>query len=43
MHDGHFRFVPDLIGKTVQFRRPVSVVSVSKDGIEIPRVYVRGM
>jgi hypothetical protein len=43
VHDGHFRFVPDLIGKTVQFRRPVAIVSVSQDGIEVPKVYVRGM
>ncbi|RKF73980.1 Peptidase S41 family protein ustP [Golovinomyces cichoracearum] len=40
VHDGHFRFVPDLISKALQFRRPVGLVSVSRDGIEIPRIYV---
>lgn len=40
VHDGHFRFLPDLISKALQFRRPVGLVSVSRDGIEIPRIYV---
>jgi hypothetical protein len=42
VHDGHFRFAPDLLSKAVQFRRPVSIVSVSMDGVEVPKVYVRG-
>ena len=42
VHDGHFRFVPDLLSKAVQFRRPVSIVSVSMDGVEVPSVYVKG-
>lgn len=41
-HDGHFRFVPDLMSR-IQFRRRVQLVSVSRDGIEIPGIYVRGM
>lgn len=41
-HDGHFRFAPDLMSR-IQFRRRVQLVSVSRDGIEIPRIYVRGM
>lgn len=40
VHDGHFRFIPDLMGKTFQFRRKVSIVSVSIDGVETPKVYV---
>ncbi|KAF4625364.1 hypothetical protein G7Y89_g12800 [Cudoniella acicularis] len=42
VHDGHFRFAPDLISKVFGFRRPVQLVSVSKDGVEIPKIYVRG-
>lgn len=41
-HDGHFRFAPDLMSR-IQFRRRVQLVSVSRDGIEIPKIYVRGM
>jgi hypothetical protein len=39
-HDGHFRFVPDLLNR-VTFQRRVQLVSVSRDGIELPRVYVK--
>ena len=42
VHDGHFRFAPDLISKALLFRRPVQIVSVSRDGVEIPKVYTRG-
>lgn len=42
VHDGHFRFAPDLLSKALQFRRPVQVVSVSRDGVELPKVYLRG-
>ncbi len=42
VHDGHFRFAPDLLSKALQFRRPVQVVSVSKDGVEVPKIYVKG-
>ncbi|PVH89189.1 hypothetical protein DL98DRAFT_614302 [Cadophora sp. DSE1049] len=41
VHDGHFRFSPDLLSRALVFRRPVQVVSVSVDGVEKPRVYVR--
>ncbi|KAH8599179.1 hypothetical protein B0O99DRAFT_591050 [Bisporella sp. PMI_857] len=41
VHDGHFRFVPDLLSKAVSFFRPVSLVSVSKDGMELPKIYER--
>ncbi|KAH7399875.1 hypothetical protein BKA64DRAFT_733306 [Cadophora sp. MPI-SDFR-AT-0126] len=41
VHDGHFRFSPDLLSKALVFRRPVQVVSVSVDGVAAPRVYVR--
>lgn len=37
--DGHFRFMPDLLSKAVSFSRPVSLVSVSANGIEIPKIY----
>jgi hypothetical protein len=42
VHDGHFRFAPDLLSTAVLFGRPVSIVSVSMDGVEVPSVYVRG-
>jgi len=42
VHDGHFRFSPDLLSRALVFRRPMQVVSVSVDGVEVPRVYVRG-
>ncbi|RDL38990.1 ClpP [Venustampulla echinocandica] len=41
VHDGHFRFLPDLLSKAVQFRRPVQLVSVSRDGLEVPKVYIK--
>lgn len=40
VHDGHFRFTPDLLGKTIQFRRPIGIVSVSRDGVEVPKIYI---
>lgn len=40
VHDGHFKFIPDLLGKALLFRRPVGLVSVSVDGSKIPRIYV---
>jgi hypothetical protein len=40
VHDGHFRFVPDLLNR-IAFRRRVQLVSVSRDGVELPRVYVK--
>ncbi|KAI1003333.1 hypothetical protein K3495_g4878 [Podosphaera aphanis] len=39
VHDGHFRYVPDLVG-AIQFRRTVGIVSVSKDGVEVPKIYI---
>lgn len=41
VHDGHFRFAPDLVTRALQFRRPVQIVSVSRDGVEVPKVYTR--
>jgi len=41
VHDGHFRFLPDLLSKAVSFSRPVSLVSVSKDGVKLPKIYER--
>lgn len=40
-HDGHFRFAPDLLSKAILFRRPISLVSVSIDGVSLPKVYNR--
>lgn len=41
-HDGHFRFLPDLLSKAIGFRRSVGLVSVSLDGVESPKVYAYG-
>ncbi|KAH7351211.1 hypothetical protein BKA65DRAFT_605684 [Rhexocercosporidium sp. MPI-PUGE-AT-0058] len=41
VHDGHFRFSPDLLSRALVFRRPIQVVSISLDGLEVPRVYLR--
>ncbi|RDW57380.1 hypothetical protein BP5796_12830 [Coleophoma crateriformis] len=38
--DGHFRFAGDLISRPIRFSRNVSVVSVSMDGVAIPKLYV---
>jgi len=42
VHDGHFRFSPDLLSKALLFRRSVEIVSVSRDGLEVPKVYTKG-
>ncbi|KAH8687804.1 hypothetical protein BGZ60DRAFT_425664 [Tricladium varicosporioides] len=41
VHDGHFRFAPDLLSKAFGFRRPMQLISVSRDGNEIPKIYLR--
>jgi hypothetical protein len=39
-HDGHFVYVPDVVGGVFTFARPVPLVSVSSDGKELPQAYV---
>ncbi|KAI4629586.1 uncharacterized protein J4E87_002772 [Alternaria ethzedia] len=39
-HDGHFVYVPDVVGTVFNFARPVPLVSVSSDGKDLPRPYV---
>ncbi|EOA87494.1 uncharacterized protein SETTUDRAFT_20011 [Exserohilum turcica Et28A] len=39
-HDGHFVYIPDVIGTVFTFARPVPLVSVSSDGKELPKTYV---
>ncbi|CAN9326612.1 unnamed protein product [Alternaria alternata] len=39
-HDGHFVYVPDVVGTVFNFARPVPLVSVSSDGKELPQPYV---
>lgn len=41
-HDGHFSFYPDLLTRVMHFGRPHALVSVSRDGIELPQIYVFG-
>jgi hypothetical protein len=42
VHDGHFQFVPDLLSKALSFQRPFKLVSVSMDGVNVPKVYSLG-
>jgi hypothetical protein len=42
VHDGHFIFVLDVVGKAFTFGRDVPLVSVSRDGQSLPEVYVHG-
>ncbi|KAL1591335.1 hypothetical protein SLS60_012079 [Paraconiothyrium brasiliense] len=39
-HDGHFVYVPDVVGTVFNWARPVPLVSVSADGKELPKPYV---
>lgn len=39
-HDGHFVYIPDVVGTVFNFARPVPLVSVSADGKELPKPYV---
>ncbi|KAE8822519.1 hypothetical protein PTNB85_10405 [Pyrenophora teres f. teres] len=39
-HDSNLNYVPDVLGTIFQFRRPVSLVSISKDGQSVPEPYV---
>lgn len=38
-HDGHFVYVPDVVGNVFNFARTVPIVSVSADGKELPKPY----
>lgn len=40
-HSGHFIFYPDLLVNPWYWSRTVSLVSVSKDGSELPEIYFR--
>ena len=42
VHDGHFRFSPDGLTRALSFGRTVPIVSVSLDGVELPKVYSYG-
>jgi hypothetical protein len=39
--DSHFRFSPDLLIKALFFRRLTEIVSVSRDGVKIPKAYTK--
>lgn len=39
-HDGHFVYVPDVVGTVFNWARPVPLVSVSTDGKKLPKAYV---
>ena len=39
-HDGHFVFVPDVLGTVFNWARRIPLVSVSEDGVALPKPYV---
>jgi hypothetical protein len=39
-HDGHFSYIPDSVGGIFDFGRPVPLVSVSADGVQLPAIFV---
>lgn len=41
-HDGHFILYPDLLTKVFDWGRQRALVSISKDGVEIPKIYLYG-
>ena len=42
VRSGHFNFQPDLLTTAFTFGRLVPLVSISSDGIEIPKLYAYG-
>jgi hypothetical protein len=38
-HDGHFSYIPDIVGGIFAWGRPVPLVSVSEDGQQLPAVF----
>jgi hypothetical protein len=41
-HDGHYVMYPDLLTKAFEWGRKRGLVSISKDGTEIPEIYLYG-
>lgn len=41
-HDGHFSYVPDSVGAIFTWSRPIPLVSVSEDGVQLPAVFAFG-
>ena len=39
-HDGHFRYIPSLVGGIFGFGRPLSLISYSEDGTAAPKPFV---
>ncbi|KAJ8116293.1 hypothetical protein OPT61_g2247 [Boeremia exigua] len=39
-HDGHFVYIPDVIGTVFNWARPVPLVSISSDGKKFPKPFV---
>lgn len=42
-HDGHFNYRPDIFSGVFVFERTQSLVSISKDGLALPKIYLQGM
>lgn len=41
-HDGFFNYLPDIFSGVFQFIRKHGLVSLSKDGLELPKLYFQG-
>ncbi|KAI0193467.1 hypothetical protein F4808DRAFT_358880 [Astrocystis sublimbata] len=39
-HDGHFDFYTDVLSSSIEFVRPVALISVSEDGVSLPAIKV---
>lgn len=42
-HDGHFNYRPDIFSGVFEFRRTQSLASISKDGLDLPKIYLQSM
>lgn len=40
VHDGHFSYFPDALTEAFEFNTRLFLISISKDGHELPQVYV---
>lgn len=42
-HDGHFNYYPDIFSRVFVFRRTQILASVSRDGLDLPKIYLQSM
>ena len=41
-HDGHFYYTADIFSGVFRFQRTHSLASISKDGLDLPKIYLQG-